>query len=79
VQIFPQFEFIVVTKCRDYLVLLSEEQSRARTNDEATLRWKEETAKRNDYNSRMNGNCYGPASSKECFIEKIKYGADLNV
>jgi hypothetical protein len=67
---------LVVTKPREYVSLIEEEGSKG---EEANLKWKESALKKNDYNSKMNLNCYGPGKEKECVIEKILFGNELRV
>ena len=69
---------MVVTKCRCYESLLTEEESKARSESEVSKKTSAST-KPNSYNARINGNCYGTKTIAECVLEKVKFGNDLRV
>ncbi len=61
VKLFPDYETLVVTKCKDYKTLACEGQ---RQSEQSIIKFKKDLLKMNDYNSKMNVNSYIPASQK---------------
>jgi hypothetical protein len=68
----------VVTKCRQYEALLTEEESKARSTTSNESK-RTSATKPSGYNARLNGNCYGKKTIAECLMEKVKFGNDLRV